>query len=220
MSSDYTPPTIVTPTPGGNAGDGQIAGGLIVETAGNGGATELHVGPRNDFAPSGLWIGSSDNSFVMANHAGGGIYIGYGGDSSVAIGQNQGLIFASGGYPQQVNGVSTIGLGWSPIYAAALRTALGTTSANLATYTPGAVGSFRVVWRLAAKAATTPTLTLTYTDPDAGAQTITLYDTAMAADGVAQGQFALVSAADAITVAGSALAASDIIATVEIIQSQ
>ena len=193
MSSDYTPPTLVTPTKGGNAGDGTISGTLTLSEGwqilkGNGTQFTLQDTHGNTM----LWINGSHNSPSFNLQTFWGNY----------------------------NGVATKGLGLSPIYAAALRTALGTSSATVATYTPGAVGSFRVVWRLAAKAATTPTLTLTYTDPDAGAQTITLYDTAMAADGVAQGQFALVSAADAITVAGSALAASDIIATVEIIQSQ
>ena len=116
------------------------------------------------------------------------------------------------------------GLGLAPIYGAGLLISLGTTSTTVATYTPtSSTGqSFEIKWRLSCVTASTPTLTLTYTDPKAGAQTITLYNTAMTADSVASGSYPLVAtSAAAITVAGlDSVAAGDIYATAEILQYQ
>ena len=116
------------------------------------------------------------------------------------------------------------GLGLPPIYGAGLLTSLGTASTTVASYTPtSSTGqSFEIKWRLSCVTASTPTLSLTYTDPKAGAQTITLYDTAMTAGSVASGSYPLVAtSAAAITVAGlDSVAAGDIYATAEILQYQ
>lgn len=116
------------------------------------------------------------------------------------------------------------GLGLAPIYGAGLLTSLGTTSTTVASYTPtSSTGqSFEVKWRLSCVTASTPTLSLTYTDPKAGAQTITLYNSAMSASTVASGSYPLVaSSAAAITVSGKDGTAADYIyATVEILQYQ
>ena len=116
MASDYSPPRLVKPTPGGAAGDGSLDGALTVETAGNGGAMPLHLGPRDDSASSGLWMGSSDTSFVIANHAGGDIYLGYGTPQAVAFGTLGGFRVIAGGMASIYNGVAVKGLGLSPIY--------------------------------------------------------------------------------------------------------
>lgn len=128
----------------------------------------------------------------------------------------------SGGF-YVYNNISAVGSGLPPIYAAGLLVSLGTTSTAVASYTPtSATGqSFHVQWRLSAAAATTPTLTLTWTDPKAGAQSVTLSSVAMAANTTAQGVLPVVAtSAAAISVTGSALVAGDIFATVEVIEDQ
>ena len=207
--SDYTPPAVVTPTPGGAVGDGNMDGAITLIA---------DVAPANYANNTSLLkIGSSGN--VLAELQGSGATA----SLSLQAPNGNGYITMGNGVVSvptlSVSGIGSVD-GVSPIRGAALRIALTTVAGTVATFTPSAVGSLRVVWRLAAKAATTPTLTLTYTDPDAGAQTITLYNTAMAANGVASGVYPLVSGASAIAVSGSALVAGDIIATVEIIQSQ
>ena len=116
------------------------------------------------------------------------------------------------------------GLGLPPIYGAGLLTSLGTASTTVASYTPtSSTGqSFEIKWRLSCVTASTPTLSLTYTDPKAGAQTITLYNSAMSAGAVASGTYPLVAtSAAAITVSGKDGTAADYIyATVEILQYQ
>ena len=239
--SDYTPPAVVTPTPGGAAGDGSLGGALTGDAAAsvpwrirNLSTTELStLTVPNGFiiyevgasvgilfrVSEGIIEAVSLSSDVVTGFT--QLWLGFDTTNDLTFGKGANCRFTGAdGLLGEYAGISTAGLGFSPIYGAGLRVALGTSSAAVASYTPGATGSFRIVWRLAAKAATTPTLTLTYTDPDAGAQTITLYSTAMPANGVASGVYPLVSGASAITVSGSALVAGDIIATVEIIQSQ
>ena len=116
------------------------------------------------------------------------------------------------------------GLGLAPIYGAGLLVSLGTASTTVASYTPtSSTGqSFEVKWRLSCVTASTPTLSLTYTDPKAGAQTITLYNSAMSDSTVTSGSYPLVAtSAAAITVSGKDGTAADYIyATVEILQYQ
>ena len=74
---------------------------------------------------------------------------------------------------------------------------------------------------LSAASATTPTLTVSWTDPKAGAQTVTLFNSAMAASSVQSGVYPLVAtSAAAITVPASALVAADIFATATVSQEQ
>jgi hypothetical protein len=144
-------------------------------------------------------------------------------DGTNYIGMNGGGNVTTGAKFVQYNNISTVGLGLSPIYAAGLLISLGTSSTAVASYTPtSSTGqSFHVQWRLSASAATTPTLTLSWTDPKAGAQSVTLSSAAMAANTTAQGVFPLTAtSAAAISVTGSALVAGDIFATAEIVQDQ
>ncbi|MDR3551231.1 MAG: hypothetical protein P4L31_07500 [Candidatus Babeliales bacterium] len=76
-----------------------------------------------------------------------------------------------------------------------LNVSLNTTSTAIASHTPASsTGSQYVVnWNLSCKTSSTPTLTLTYTDPNAGAQTITLYNTAMISNTVTGGSYVIVA---------------------------
>ncbi|WP_297027991.1 hypothetical protein, partial [Thermoplasma sp.] len=115
------------------------------------------------------------------------------------------------------------GLGIAPIYGAGLLVSIATTATTITSYTPtSSTGQFFTVkWVLSATAAATPTLTLTFTDPKAGAQTITLYNTAMTANTVAQGTYVLVAtSATAITVSALSTVASDIYASATISEEQ
>ena len=119
--------------------------------------------------------------------------------------------------------IATTGLGVSPIYASGLLVSIGTTSTTIATYTPtSATGqNFNIKWVLSAAAATTPTLTVSWTDPKAGAQSVTLFSSAMAANSVQSGVYPLVAtSAAAITVSASALVAADIFGTATVSQEQ
>ena len=162
------------------------------------------------------YTGSEINNIVIGQNAG------VAGESSMLrIGQPD-AVPPTGQIAFSMNGLS--GLGLAPIYGAGLLTSLGAASTTVASYTPtSSTGqSFEVKWRLSCATASTPTLTLSYTDPKAGAQTITLYNSAMSASTVASGSYPLVAtSAAAITVSGKDGTAADYIyATVEILQYQ
>jgi hypothetical protein len=116
------------------------------------------------------------------------------------------------------NNIATAGIGLVPVYGAGLNVSLNTTSTAVASYTPANAGQFRVSWVLSCATSSTPTLTLTYTDTNGGAQTITLYNTAMTNGTVQQGTFNLESVSGtAIAITGSdSVALGDIFATVSI----
>jgi hypothetical protein len=102
-----------------------------------------------------------------------------------------------------------------------LRSQLTTTTTTLVSYTPLAVGLFRISVYLTAYAADTPTITVTWTDPDTGAQS-TPFSMAMALNSVATEALIVVAATTAaIIVKGSQLGSSEaIIASVTIEQVQ
>ena len=129
------------------------------------------------------------------------------------------------GYGQiQFSMLGLVGTGVPPIYGAGLNVSLGTTSTPVASYTPTSATGQRyiITWSLACKVASTPTLTLTYTDPNAGAQTITLYNTAMVTNAVANGTYPIVAtSAAAIAIAGlDSVALGDIFASADIVRTQ
>ena len=218
--SDYTPPTLVKPTSGGAAGDGTLGGALTIE--------EYASGPSD--LPNGTALLQAYQSkkiiiITGANATQTGVQADFCYFSTADFGANGGFALSySPAIPARWGGISTVGLGAPPIYGAGLLTSLGTTSTTVAAYTPtSSTGqSFEIKWRLSCVTASTPTLTLTYTDPKAGAQTITLYNSAMSASTVASGSYPLVAtSAAAITVSGKDGTAADYIyATVEILQYQ
>ena len=149
-----------------------------------------------------------------------GIQFGLGGGNSFVLYSSQ--IQASGFFNKYDN-INTVGLGLPPIYASGLLVSIGTTSTTIATYTPtSSTGQqFVIQWTLSAASATTPTCTATFTDPKAGAQTVTLFSSAMASGTVQQGSYSLVATSgSAVTMSCSALVGSAIFGTASISQYQ
>ena len=218
--SDYTPPSVVKPTSGGAVGDGTLGGALTIEG--------YISGPSKLPDGTALLQAYNTKKVIILTGAGAtqtGVQADFCAFDTAKFGLNGGFALAySPAIPAVWGGISTVGLGAPPIYGAGLLTSLGTTSTTVASYTPtsSAGQSFEVKWRLSCVTASTPTLTLSYTDPKAGAQTITLYDSAMSASTVASGSYPLVAtSAAAITVSGKNGTAADYIyATVEILQYQ
>ena len=81
---------------------------------------------------------------------------------------------------------------------------------------------FRISWNLSCVTNSTPTLTFTWTDPKAGAQSVTLYGAAMTGNTVQNGTYTIVaksSAAVAVTGTDS-VALGDIFASAQIEELQ
>ena len=110
------------------------------------------------------------------------------------------------------------------VQKAGLIVSLNTTSTPVASFTPTSTTGqqFRICWVLSCVTSSTPTLQVTFTDPKAGAQTITLYNSAMTNGNVAQGTYILLAKSTApIAITGSdSLALGDIFATATIEQLQ
>lgn len=125
------------------------------------------------------------------------------------------------GIIKQYDAVATAGLGVPAIFGAGLGVSLGTTSTAVCSYS-GATGMYLVKWVLSCKTSSTPNLTLTYTDPQAGAQTVTLYNSAMVGGAVENGVYPIWAATGtAIAVAGTdSVAAGDIYASAVIAEVQ
>ena len=144
--SDYTPPTLVTPTPGGSAGDGSLNGALTVQAnidinntaksiliAGNGADVliETDSGGNIDF-----WdVSHSTNYIALGN-----------GTDNLSLNGN----LRSGGKYTAYNGVGTVGLGVAPLYGKDVRTGLTAADASATTlYTTTAAGQvYEVVVRI------------------------------------------------------------------------
>lgn len=126
------------------------------------------------------------------------------------------------GTAKQYGNVSTAGVGLPPIFGAGLAVSLNTVSTAVCSYTPQSNQHYRITWVLSCPTASTPTLTLTWTDPKCGAQSITLYNTAMGNNTVQTGSYSVyASTATAIAVTGSdSVALGDIFATATIEELQ
>ena len=177
--------------------------------AGSGGATLIQTdagGSVNHLAPVGHYVGLG-----QVDNSNKGVYVG-GGTINMDV--------KLGTY----NAITVAGYGLTPVYAAGLLISLGTTSTDVASYTPtSATGQqFRISWSLACITASTPTLTLTWTDPKTGSQSFTLYNTAMLANTNADGVKNIVATnAASISITGlDSLAAGDIFATATIEELQ
>jgi hypothetical protein len=147
-----------------------------------------------------------------------GIYL----DAGTSIYLNAPVIFQD--TITSYNNTSLVALGVPILIGAGLRVSLGTSSTSIASYTPtSSTGqNFIINWSLSCKTSSTPTLTLTYTDPDAGTQSITLYNTAMTANQVVSGTITIVAKSSAaIAIHGTdSVASGDIYATATIKQEQ
>ena len=130
--SDYTPPTLVIPTPGGNPGDGSIDGALTIGASnaltsqfswlkvGTSAAVfaDVDVDGNTNFYP----LVSGKALYLRGQNSTGGNYFGM---------SNSGIY--TSGYFALYNNVSTKGLGLSPIYGLDNRT--GLTAADAAAKT-------------------------------------------------------------------------------------
>ena len=120
------------------------------------------------------------------------------------------------------NNIATAAYGAPPIFGSGANVSLGTTSTAVASYTPAATGMFRVIWFLRCVTASTPTLTLTFTDEGANSQSITLFNSAMVGGTVQQGTYiARAASTAAVAVAGlDSIALGDIFASATIEEMQ
>ena len=134
--SDYTPPTLVIPTPGGNPGDGSINGNLTFPDQKGivfkGGAKIV----QDDY--------QSDNTISFFNAGGTRVIIMNGNNPAVQL--NGIALYINA--PTQVNttfgvynSIPTVGLGVAPLYGKDVRTGLTAADASATTlYTTTAAG--------------------------------------------------------------------------------
>ena len=141
MSSDYTPPNLVKPTPGGNPGDGTLNGNFDIKS---GGAlcgkfyvsgNDLHIqGGNQEIGNTGLWL-DGYGAFAIVHIAGAGSPIA----ASIELGGKVG----------SMAGVSCVGYGLAPLYGKDVRTGLTAADASATTlYTTTAAGQ---VYEVAAR---------------------------------------------------------------------
>ena len=128
MSSDYTPPNLVKPTPGGSPGDGTMSGKLTV----NG----LSVGPKNSTIDANPTYGG----FYVGANTTGPFYLG-------SVGSTNGIHLNT--KFTYYNNNATSGLGVAPLYGDDVRTGLTAADASAKTlYTTTAAGQ---VYEVAAR---------------------------------------------------------------------
>ena len=152
--SDYTPPTLVIPTPGGNPGDGSIGGALTIgalnaltsyfqwlKVGKNGAAfADIDTTGNTNFYPlkSGGGTLFGGGLYIRGQNSEGGNYFGISGTS----------LFTSAQFSSYL-GISTVGLGVAPLYGKDVRTGLtAVDSAAKTLYTTTAAGQ---VYEVAAR---------------------------------------------------------------------
>ena len=146
MSSDYTPPNLVKPTPGGNPGDGSINGNLnftkdqtgIIFPAGG-------KFIQDDYGqPGGLSIWSVNGWRQIGFEANGYLDILGQGVTFHSL-----VAFGAGAYINQYKGINTVGFGVAPLFGKDVRTGLTAADASATTlYTTTAAGQ---VYEVAAR---------------------------------------------------------------------
>ena len=206
MASDYSPPRLVKPTPGGNPGDASVDGALTVQ------ANKAFTTPS-----AVLYVGTQE----LINDQGGGTFkIDTGGGPIQVVHQLE--LFSN---ILEFNNVATAGnLGLSPIYGLGQRVTVAATTSpgtTIATFTPGATGSFKVNVTIKNKDTTSVTayVLVSYTDPDVGAQTVLIINgVSIGASGIASAHFVLDSTATAITVSAYGSVADELVGTADIEQ--
>ena len=211
MASDYSPPRLVKPTPGGAAGDGSLNGTLTVlanaETLNS--TNLLKVGPSGIVVlhidnNSNVYFQSLDGNISVVSSSGG------------KVGLNHGIDY--------YNGFNVQGQGLSPIYGLGQRVTVAATTSpgtTIATFTPGATGSCKVHVTIKNKdtVSVTANVLVSYTDPDVGAQTVLIINgVSIGASGIASATFVLDSTATAITVSAYGSVADELVCTADIEQ--
>ena len=158
--SDYTPPTLVTPTPGGNPGDGSINGNLNftkdqtgIVFAGGGKFVQDDYGQSGGlsiFSGGYRAIGFQANGYLDFTPAGSTFH------SGISFG-------TAGAYVNTYKGILTAGYGVAPLYGYDARTGLtAVDSAAKTLYTTTAAGQlYRLMGRILATAGTSPSATYT-----------------------------------------------------------
>ena len=146
MSSDYTPPNLVKPTPGGNPGDGSINGNLNF-TKDQTGIVFAGGGKfvQDDYAQSGgLSIWSVNGWRQIGFEANGYLDILGQGVTFHSL-----VAFGAGAYINQYKGINTVGFGVAPLFGKDVRTGLTAADASATTlYTTTAAGQ---VYEVAAR---------------------------------------------------------------------
>lgn len=167
MSSDYTPPAVVTPTPGGAAGDGSLNGALTLRAnvaSGSAGAKNASLILAWSNGSEYLYTDSAGNLYIGNPAAGLGTTISMDGDGAGVQLRPSGYVynFQSSGLTSFSN-VSTSGKGVAPIFGLDNRTALTAADGSAKTlYTTTASGQlYRLSGRILATAGTSPSATYT-----------------------------------------------------------
>ena len=220
MASDYSPPRLVKPTPGGNPGDGSMDGALTVQSDANT-LVYLHLLQAGS--------GAANAKFDIYHDSVSTIYItDDNGNSLVGLIRGGPIYFvapvrADGGV-SSYRGVNTAAYGLSPIYGLGSRVTVAATTSpgtTLTSFTPGATGSCKVNVTIKNKdtVAVTAYVLVAYTDPDVGAQSVLIINgVSIAASGVASASFVLDSTAAAITVSAYGSVANELVCTADIEQ--
>ena len=142
MTSSYTPPNLVTPTSGGNAGDGSLNGALTVQA--NSSLGTFHTSLMKGGSAGHVYFLTADTfgNLAIQAGAGGGLSI-YSG-----LSMSQTLTY--------YNNVAVQGLGVSPLYGLDNRTGLTATDSSAKTlYTTTAASQvYRVTARVFGKSGT------------------------------------------------------------------
>ena len=125
--SDYTPPTLVIPTPGGNPGDGSLSGELTLES----------TTAQYSYGGNYLSVGSEKYPILTGDGYGGVMQrCEFGGTGHWAIQNESGVIgiaFGNAANVYMFNNVDTVGLGLSPLYGKDVRTGLTAADASATT---------------------------------------------------------------------------------------
>ena len=162
--SDYTPPTLVTPTPGGSAGDGSMNGALTLQSQ------------ASDTAAVDLILESTTNRAILKQDSEGNIILDSPTRGTVILGPNSNISISNnivnfGGRILDYSGILTVGKGVAPLYGDDARTGLtAADSAAKTLYTTTAAGQlYRLMGRILATAGTSPSATYTIKWTEGGA---------------------------------------------------
>ena len=186
--SDYTPPTLVIPTPGGSPGDGSIRGNLTIGDSGDTTSSSnpnlycagALVAQRFSSGNSAMLLGYGNNdptdfptinaSPILSTDSGGDLEIRATGAAVAIILDPSGNIYFETPF-KRFGGINTVGLGLSPIYSLDNRTGLtAVDSAAKTLYTTTAAGQlYRLMGRILATAGTSPSATYTIKWTEGGA---------------------------------------------------